>query len=199
MSTYQPSMLKVDLCAAAVFTFLTAAGYLFGIEPWLRARRDAERSRADLSAVVSQQADAERAVAAARERLSRLQARLDEVGITLLPADKINDRLATLTGLADRLNLRIDQLEPGRPQLDARYTAVPIRMTGRGDFVSCVEYLARLHAGARDVAVTTLKLTRDPTGLNSSSGATTPASFQFELKWYATPEEYAAVAAPASP
>ncbi len=72
-------------------------------------------------------------------------------------------------------------MQPGAVSVDSRYATLPIRLSGTGSYRDCVLFLHNLREQLRDTGVSTLSLSGNP------EAPAAPATFQFELLWYASP------------
>ncbi len=77
--------------------------------------------------------------------------------------------------------MKIDDIQPGAAASGSRYEMVPISLSGKGTYVTCVGFLHRLRQAFPDTGVSSLALQGNP---GAAGGA---AQFRFDLLWYAAP------------
>jgi len=177
----------VDAVGAAIAVAATLA-LIFGVIGPVRAHnrqiaahfQTAARERQRMAVVVTET----RSVA---KDVSNMRAQIAASSLHILAPDALNQRLADLTGLSGACGLAVADLKPGSRAQAARFTAIPVRMTGRGTYRSCAAFIHLLHERLPDISVCSFKLTGTPE-IPGSAG-----NFDLNLLWLASPQ-----AAPAS-
>jgi Tfp pilus assembly protein PilO len=174
--SWRANAIGLGCCAA-----LTVAAYLITVSPILRS----EAERAGMQAHIDEQAERVMSLDEARDRLRKqLEAARAQVAashVQLQSSEFLNSRLALIVELASSSGIEIYQSRPGKMIDTPRYQAVPISLSGVGSFTDCAAFLHRLHETLGDTGVVAFELTGKPEAPN------TPASFRFELVWYAAP------------
>ncbi|MBL8885735.1 MAG: hypothetical protein JNK16_03670 [Phycisphaerales bacterium] len=181
--------LSVDLAGVAIMLGLTAVVATGAIVPVISARA-AHRQ-------LQEQLDSDRAaIRQLREKradlefnLNRLDADLKATRVEVEPVARLNARLSRLTESASKRKLALDRVAPEPPQRATKATLVPIKIEGRGAFLSSRDWIADLRAQFPDVAIAGFQIARD----KSASAET--ASFSFDLVWYAAPTPQPAASA----
>ena len=175
------SLWHIDAAGAALCVLLTLTLYLAGVGPLLQRREDLGARQAELDAQQLKAARLASTCIAVGEQLATLEQSMSAVKIELLPAGQVNRHIAELSDLAAKAGLKIDDIQSGTPVAGARYEMVPIRLAGTGTYVTCLDFLHRLHRVSPDTGVSGLELGGSP----SERGG--EAQFRFELLWYAAP------------
>jgi len=182
--------LSVDLAGVTVLLLLTAVVATGAIVPVITARASHRQlqeqldvDRAAIRHLREQRADLE-------FNLNRLDADLKATRVEVEPVSRLNSRLSRLTESASKRKLALDRVAPDVPQKAPKATLVPIKIEGRGAFLSSRDWIADLRAEFPDVAISGFQIARDRGGSVESS------SFSFDLVWYAAPSPQPAQPAP---
>lgn len=178
--------LSVDLSGIGVILALTAVVGAGAIIPVLHARAaqrelhdQLDADRASTRQLRSKQAEFE-------ANLIRMEGELKATRVEVEPVGRLNSRLSRLTESASKRKLALERVAPEGPQRSAKATLVPIRIEGRGAFVACRDWMADLRAEFPDVEIAGFQIARE------RFATTEPASFSFDLVWYAAPSAQAA-------
>lgn len=181
--------MSVDLAGVVVALMLTAIVAVGAILPVFTARvahreleERLEAGRVEVRNLREQRADLEL-------NLVRLENDLRATRVEVEPVARLNSRISRLTESASRRKLALDRIAPEPPQKAAKATLVPIRIEGRGAFLSGRDWIADLRTEFPDVAVAGFQISRD------NANRTDSASFSFDLVWHAAPSAQAAQAA----
>jgi hypothetical protein len=186
------SLLKIDaagigLCVAASLVFYWAT-----VEPLLQRQSLAAEQWRDLKNRQDKVAELKTAAAKVHERTTGVQAELAASAIQLEPAVHINKRVAGLTQFFSDCALDVDNVQTGRVYNGLQYDLVPITILGRGPYAQCVTFFRGLRSTFPDMSVARIEFSCAP-------GPTVkPATFQFDLLWYAAPNRGAVAQGAAS-
>ncbi|MGH7243438.1 MAG: hypothetical protein ACREJD_08490 [Phycisphaerales bacterium] len=182
--------LSVDLAGVAFILILTAVVAAGAVVPVVSARAAHRQLQEQLDVgrtttrhLREQRADLE-------FNLARLEEDLKATRVDVEPVARLNSRLSRLTESAAKRKLELDRVAPDAPQKAPKATLVPIRIEGRGAFLSGRDWIADLRAEFPDVAIAGFQIGRD----KSATGEI--ASFSFDLVWYAAPSAQPAQPAP---
>jgi hypothetical protein len=173
---------RIDVMAIALFITLSISAFVAQFLPLLRARQTYTALAADLSAKQQKLTELKETLRLTHARRIVFQANLTDSNFILEPASHLNQRILELTELAAEQGLILDGIEPRRGVISARYETIPIRLTGRGDYRSCTQYLKSLHTRLQDSGIVRIELSSSPGVHNAAI-----AGFAFELVWYTTP------------
>lgn len=172
---------SIDLAGTALCCAVIASLIFGGILPLLHHRGDSEARRREL---VRQR----QRVEAAKASLTSLEGQLDSARaalarnrIHLEDANRINHRLARINELAAGRGLLVQGVDPGDVARGTRYQTIDMKLAGEGGYRGCVDFLRDMHDQFPDMAVTAFRLTGNPQENDH------PATFSFELRWYASP------------
>lgn len=178
---------REDTIGLAGLAAIIAATAVIGVGPpivQLLNRESVRRSIAQTSALT-------REAVSASERVRRDQAaidrRLEESRVTLLPASRLNHRVMELVELGSESGLTVSRVVPGTPRAVRQSIVTRLTMTGEGGYSSVADFLGLLHGRFPDLVVH---------GFSTQAGRSEHAhsgTFQFDLDWYAAPDESAAV------
>ncbi|MHC5002486.1 MAG: hypothetical protein ACYTJ0_05125 [Planctomycetota bacterium] len=181
MSSENLTVWQMNLMGAAACAAMAFAAYLFVVQPVaeqqtslqnIRAQWDAQRRR-------SNELGHER-----RMLIQELQAAQDklELGdVKLHSIDRLNTRVADLTGLAADCSLVLHKTSSGLTISGGLYDMVSIHLAGSGDFGSAARFLHGLRDRMPDTGVVGLRLSGNPRDTNM------PVSYEFDLVWYTAP------------
>jgi hypothetical protein len=165
------------VCAA-----LTAASYLFGIEPAMARHDAALAEQAEFDARQQKQHDLDRSLAATHRQLEKTRKDVAGLPLQLESASAVNRRLARLADLAGETGVVLDEVQPSPAVDGAFYQTVPIRIGGSGSYPACAMFLHRLRDRFPDTAVKSFDCSNPgPIGDHPT------AKFKAELAWYTTP------------
>lgn|GEM_PF-5216285 len=171
---------RTHAAGAVVCSVITATVVLAGYRPAVLAievARDNNLEMRHVRAEITELESTKRALARVR---TRTEAQIAELAIDLAPPDRVNERLATLTALAEQLGIIIDELQPGRPEPAELFQVVPFTMTGTATFPACADFIHRLQDETLDMTVRSFALEAAAPGTDAT------VRFRFEIAWYAS-------------
>lgn len=174
-------------CGVGAALLVTAAGVYFGVRPALERAQELRAMAESVSDRGKKVRATEAATAAAKAMDTQLAAELEKA-VLLQPAAKINERLADLTARAEQRGLTVEQISPGAAVVNARATAIPIRLSGSCTYTAATQFLRDLRAEYRDMAVVSLQVSGQPTRPGEK------AACAAEFVWFAAPAVSAAAA-----
>ena len=164
-------------------------GLVFGgILPLLHHRGDAEARRKDLIHQRQRVEAAKASLASMESQLAAARSALVANPIHLEDASRINHRLARINELAAGRGLQVQGVDPGNVTRGTRYQTIDMKLAGEGGYRGCVDFLRDMHDQFPDMAITAFRLSDNPQEEDR------PASFNFELRWYASPSQTTAAA-----
>ena len=175
---------QIDALGAAVVCLAAGLWYFAGLQPLSDAR--AAREELEQKVTMQQEVAQERTrLAETQERqLKKIKEDIATSSINLLAVEKINSHVSELTRAAGDSGLRVDEIKPSQPVALTRFTTVPIRLSGGGDYRSVTGFFRTLRRSHRDTGITGFKL-------QSQGAAGVPDSpelrFEVDLVWYAGP------------
>ena len=173
--------LNLDIAAVIALAALTGIAYLVIIQPMARRQNEIAHLRSQLSTTQSQVAAAGASRAALDERLNRIQGEIEVSPVNLEPVVHLNRRIARIVELASNSGMIIHETRSGGTIDGTLYWTVPVEISGSGAYSNCAAFLHRLHGSLPDTGVVEFELTGHPADRRS------PASFRFNLVWYAEP------------
>lgn len=171
---------QVDLVGLGACAALTVGAFLLGVRPALSQHSTFLGMQEELTARHRDSGELAGALGKLQDQYAALQEQLAASPLRLEAAAQTNLRLAKVTDLATECGLKVDAIQPGTAVAGARFDVVPIRLTAKGKYVTCVRFLDALHRGFPDTGVVSFEL-------GSSSGDPNADDFQFDLEWYAAP------------
>ena len=170
---------RTHAAGVALCAIISAVAVLAGYRPAVLAVEAARRDDLEMRRVHAEITDLE----STKRALSRLrvstEAEMASLAVDLAPAADVNERLATLAALAERLSIVIDELQPGRSESAELLQIVPFTMTGTATFSSCADFVHRLQDETLDMTVRAFSLDAAATGGEAT------ARFRFEIVWFA--------------
>ncbi|MEI7836772.1 MAG: hypothetical protein WCK05_10230 [Planctomycetota bacterium] len=175
--------LRIDMVAGGVMIAGLAVSYVLTVMPQKRMEEACKEQQKQL---IAQKANAVMLVSLGRragKELTDLRREIETNPIQFESAGRMNTRIAALTKLASETALKIEQIQPGEPTADGRFSLVPINLNGAGPYRSWIELLARLPKAFPDFEIASFDLVGNP----SETGSTT--AFRLCLTWYALPPE----------
>ena len=172
---------RIDIAGAAACVVLSAVTYVAGVQPALQGRAGRQHQHEELRLQRQAVEDVSARLAAVKAQWRRAEEAVANDPLKLQPAERINQRIAEVGGLAGRCGLTLDDIQPGQIAPAGRCMMVPIRLTGRGAYRICTVFLHRLKETFPDTGVSSMLLSAD----NENPSQT--ASFQLGLVWHAAP------------
>lgn len=191
---------RVEGVFLAVWAGLALAIFAIGFRPEADARHRAASAHDDLIAREHERDLVRVQAEDARRRLEKAELLRDQAPVRLEQASQVNQRLSALSALAEGAGVKLDQLEPGKPSAQQRYTTVPVHLAGVASYVGLVELFRRLHDKFPDTRAPRFTLSANldaPPPVDQTPGKTsqnkTPAPeptgrFAIDLLWYAAPD-----------
>lgn len=175
--------LRVNAIAGGLCVLVALPLCFARINPLLRARTYASEQMAKLEALRQTEASLVKSLARERSRLSKLYKALKTEKIQLDSAGNVNQRIAKLADLAERLGLAMNEVMPGQAARAGPYDAVPVSLLVSGKYPTCVAFLRKLKETFPDTSV-------DSFELSSKSGKSSgTAEFRLKLLWYTAAED----------
>jgi Tfp pilus assembly protein PilO len=172
---------RIDASACLAGAIITVTLYLVMVSPLANRNAAYAQQQQQLSQQQLQTSSVTTVLTKLRAKLDQVNKELADTPLQLQPANIINRRLADITELARQCNLVIDQIQPGRAQRAGRYDIVPIKLTGKGTFVSAARFFDLLQQRFADSGIHDFELSAQP------NMTTSTATFIFELAWYTAP------------
>jgi Tfp pilus assembly protein PilO len=173
--------LSIDAVGLVACVAIALVAYFAAIGPLLR-QGTANQARHRQLAVQRQRAAAAGAtVRHLKQELAAVRALQPQDVLQPAQMGRTTSRLKQITSLAQARGLEIKGVEPGVSRQEAEYQAMPLRLTGTGNYRGCVEFIHDLRTALHDTTVTGLRLSGTP----DAPGA--PVTFDFDLCWYAAP------------
>lgn len=174
--TWQITAAGLGVCLA-----LTAAVYAVGIHPQFARQVEAENARRTLIQKENEAVALVNKLTGLKRQLAEVEQELEASPLRLQPTSGINQRISEMAKLAEENHLKINQVQPSKPEAGKYYSTVPIRLAGSGKFTDVVTFLNRLHSDFKDVGVSSWSVSGEP----ATPGA--KADFSFSLSWFASP------------
>ena len=174
---------RIDLAAGAVMAAGLAVFYVLTVMP---QKRIEDACKEQQNQLIAQEANAVTLTALGRKagkELTQIRRELQSSPIRFESSGRVNTRIAALTKVASETALKIEQMQPGEPALEGRFSLVPINLNGAGSYRSWLELLAKLPKAFPDIEITSFDLAGNP---SEGGGSTT---FRLTLTWYALPPE----------
>lgn len=172
----------IDAAGAGVLAAMTLGVYLLQIQPLLRASRVHAAQAVLLETQQRKLPDLKHSAQAFHTRLEATEKAIAATALQLLPARRLNERLAQLAELATQNGLRIDEIEPGKTTVNAQYETIAIRLSGKGGYRQCTQFLAALHSQMPDTNATAIHLA-------AGDRPELAGTFTFNLLWHTAPPE----------
>lgn len=176
---------QIDAAGAAIVCAAAGIWYFAGIEPLGRVQ--AHWNTVDAELKMQREVSHQKAGLAADQdkQLKDLRHQIENSELQLKQVAAINSRVSDLTTAATESKLQVDEIKPSKPVSKPRFTVVPIRLTGVGNYPSILTFLKRLRTDFGDTGLSGLSLGMKPDG--AASGAGEVLRFELDLLWYAAP------------
>lgn len=174
---------RIDTAAGGVMIAGLALFYVFTILPQKRMEEACKEQEKQL---IAQKANAVTLVALGRragKELAEIRREIEANPIRFESSLRVNTRLAAFTKVASETALKIEQIQPGEPAADGRFSLVPITVSGSGSYRNWIDLLARLPKTFPDFEVASFDLAGNP----SDAGGV--VAFRLGLTWYAMPPQ----------
>ncbi|XVJ59558.1 MAG: hypothetical protein HEQ23_09190 [Tepidisphaera sp.] len=184
---------RLHAIGAGLVVALIGAVYGVVVRPRLEAGARAAEARRELAEV---RAEAEISMTRAKNAQTlaeKLTAEAAQQKIELLPASKLNERVAVVSAVAEKLGLRILELVPGNESTEASHVHFPIKLRGVGPASAGPALLRDLHAAYPDLAVVGVTIRANPAdAAEQTEAAGKPARAEalvsVDFEWYAVGE-----------
>ena len=174
-------VMKIYVAGVAVCALISTATYLLGVRPALDRHAGQVTLRADLTAAKQKAANLLGAKNNTQIQVNAVNEALKSQTLHLQPASTVNERVASLTDLAEKgCGLQIEEMRALAVTEGPDCVTVPIQIAGGGTYSNCAKFLHRLRTVFPDTAVRSFQTTN-----NSASPDSSSATFQFELVWHA--------------
>lgn len=171
----------IDLAGLCICLAMTTVVYVVGIHPQFARQVEADQARRTLIQKENEAATLVNTLTRLKSELATVEQELNDSPLRLLPTSAINQRIADLAKHAEANNLKINKVQPSKPEAGTYYSTVPIHLTGAGQFTDVVAFLHRLHADFKDMGVSSWAVNGDP------ATPDTKAEFTLGLSWFAAP------------
>jgi len=167
-------------CAGAVL--------LLGVQPLVEARQDAERRRLEMRT-------GEAEIETLRQRSELFEARVARAeqarptrDASLGELSRRNDETAWILGVADRLGVRVDRIQPG-PVVGAEGARrAPLRLEGAADAPSVARFLSEIRAQRPALVLRRLEMDARPARAGDGEAGAGMLAVSIELDWRLAPE-----------
>jgi Tfp pilus assembly protein PilO len=184
---------QIDAVGLGVCILLGALWYEVGFTPLASARAERAALTQDLEAKREDAGHFQKLIQAHESAQTKLREQIRAGAVTLQKPDHLLQRLQELSAAAHDAGLDVGEIKPGDPAPEARFTTVPIHLSGTGRYKAFALFLHGLRSKFPDTALLSLELRGEP------EMSEKPARFGFDLVWFAAPTAPAAKAAPPAP
>ncbi len=180
---------QVDAAGAAIVCIAAGAWYFAGVEPLGRVRAEQETMQTELAAQRELSHAKAKQAAKQDQSLKKLREQIGSSNVHLQRVDAMNARVSALTTAAGEANLRVDEIKPSSPTMRPRFTVVPIRISGGGDYGAVMAFFGALRSRFEDTGVSGFSLDRVEASAESKGGDAEELRFVLDLVWYAAPTQ----------
>lgn len=167
---------RADLVGVALMIALTAAAYFMQVQPLVEHNAAHASQITQLEAEQKKLPGTKRTMQTMRVQLDKVETTIAQTNLKLEPANQLNERLARLTEIANKNNLQLDEIEPGKPTAQGQFETIDIRLAGKGGYRDCARFLRSLHEQLPDTSAVSFDLTAAERGLSASLGTATNAT-----------------------
>ena len=171
----------IDAVGAGICAVLSGIAVLVVVIPVVRKQSDQAALRADVAQQRQLAARFDESERVLRRELEAVQEELASSQLRLQPTMYLNTRMAFIVEVAAASGIVIDETRSGTVKVGSRYQTVPIHLSGTGSYSDSASFLHQLHLTLPDTGVVGLELSGKP------GQPETPATFRFDLIWYAAP------------
>lgn len=171
----------VDTIGVCILVAVGAVCYVALAQPMLDRRAIAKSQAVEMGAKRDSLTRTRAARQDAEARLIEVRANVNAQSVKLEPRSHVNTRLDAITRLAAEAGIGVNRLAPGITADGPRHGTMTLHLTGKADYHSCEEFVARLHRSFNDTAVTTLRLAGAPESAE-------PVTVELELLWFTAPD-----------
>lgn len=172
---------QIDAVGAGTIALAALLWYTFGLQPLSEARAERRMLEERLQEQRTIADKTRKSMLQSESDVKKLKADIASSEVKLQPVSAINQRVQSITMLASKHKLRVDEIKPREPEAQQRFTVVPIRVGGQGGFRSVTNFLQALRKEYMDTGVVGLQIRSKPQGESSD------LQYQFDLVWYAAP------------
>ncbi len=178
LGTGRTFRLRANAIAVALGTLAALPLCFARINPLLRPGTYASEQKAKLEVLRRTEADLAESVAQQSSALDKLRTTVRSQKIRLGSGGNVNQRIAKLADLTERIGLAMNEVVPGECSRVGPYEAVPVSLVVSGKYPTCVTFLRELKETFPDTSV-------DSFELSSKSGKPSgTAEFRVQLLWY---------------
>jgi Tfp pilus assembly protein PilO len=163
-------------CGGLVLLFL-----LVVVVPLLSHRRDIRDAQATLAHQKAKAASLTSQLNVDKIDLQKTRHAIETSPLALQSDDQLDQRLMDVSNFGKSCGLEIEDLTPGAPLSYPQYQTIPIHVSARGSYRSCLKFMHELHAHCLDVGIKSFRLSGVNTDETDALGA------QFDLVWHAKP------------
>jgi len=173
---------QVDLIGT-LFCLAVSAGVYFGaFRPLMSRHESITQQRAELTREQRKASQLAASANALHQRLREVRQELASSTITLHPVGHVNRQVAALTDLITDSGLKTNDIQLGEITRTDKFSVVPIRLVGVGQYGNVAMFLHELAGSFPDTGVAALQLSGRP----EKPGE--PGTFLIDVYWYASPE-----------
>lgn len=177
-------MWKIHGAGVAACLVVLGAVLALVVRPRLEAEAAAHEADRTLASLREESELALKRAKTAEDAAAALQKDLDAQPLTLGPASRLNDRIASVSASAEKLGLKILELVPGVELPAASHSRFPIRLRAAGPADAGPSLLRELHRQFPDLSVVSVKLSANPAD-SAESGRRALAQLAVDFEWYA--------------
>lgn len=175
--------IRIDAIGFGICVLASLAVYSAWVHPFLAQRKLQAKQRSALAAQQEECSRLKASLAAVQGQQNIVDEELARARFDMDSIDRLNKRIALLTTFFASCELSVNNINAGEPCRGLPYTAVPINVTGRGTCAQWALFLHRFSQSFADMSVTAVTLRGYPADSKRAG------DFQFELLWYAVPED----------
>lgn len=172
---------RIDLTGSVIAGCVVAIFYAIGLRPLLTAINQ----QTEIANEIQQLQRSNNQAFADTKTLQTTLGTLDQqlAGVHRLSDRKqVNHTISLVTELALTQGLVVESSTAKEPQNSTMFAIVPIRISGKGDYVATTRFIHALNTQHADIELQTLTLNAAP-----GTGTGQP-TFEIELAWYVLPE-----------
>lgn len=172
---------RIDVAGCVVTGCIVAASYAIGLGPLFGAMAD----RADVAHTVQELTRLNRQ---AQNEVHRLKREIASLNKQLAGTHRLSDRtqvnhtISLVTERALKEGLIVESGTADEPIDSEMYAAVPIHISGKGEFIAAARFIRALTEDHADIEVRSFTLTA---GTSTRGGG---SEFRIELAWYVLPK-----------
>jgi Tfp pilus assembly protein PilO len=164
----------IDLCGISAMLVLVCSSLAFGVYPLYRRANAAAAESADLRKELSQLDGLSRTLAQVESDRKTTEARLAEAESRLPNSKAMDQFMQQLAKVAEGAGLQVDGISPKPLKESGDYKAMPVDISGTGDWNTCYKFLLGLRTMNRLTRLDELVIDLDKA---DKPGSTDKASF----------------------